>query len=251
MLSEYAVNLKKTIVRSREGHEDSKKSSVLSDYRLFQVLYVKFVLGSLHSPSYNLRRQINRPFQVFYVKFFFSSLRSPSYSFEQQINRPNRPFQVLYVKFYFGSIRSPSYNFRRQIHRPNCTISSLVCPIFSTRYAHPHSLKLQIKQPNCTISSLVCPIFLWLATLALTILNKKYIFQIAPFQALCVTFVSPRPQIKLSNFSHVIATIDKHMLLSDNKHTHAHMPIHPNARNTKQFFRSLRSPSEHLQQQFH
>jgi hypothetical protein len=44
MLSEYAVNLKKTIGRSREGHEDSKKSSVLSGYRLFQVLYVKFVL---------------------------------------------------------------------------------------------------------------------------------------------------------------------------------------------------------------
>jgi hypothetical protein len=44
-MSEYAVNLKKTIGRSREGHEVSKKSSVLSCYRLFHVLYVKLFFG--------------------------------------------------------------------------------------------------------------------------------------------------------------------------------------------------------------
>jgi hypothetical protein len=144
MLSEYAVNLKKTIGRSREGDEDSNKSSVLSGYRLFQVLYVNFVLGSLRSPSYNLRRQINRLFQVFYVQFCFSSLRSPSHSFEQQINPPN--CTISSVICYLGSIRSPSYNFRQQINRPNCTVSSLVCasPILcSTRYA-----PLQFKTTN-------------------------------------------------------------------------------------------------------
>jgi hypothetical protein len=130
---------------------------------------------------------------------------------------------VFYVKFYLGSIRSPSYNFRRQINRPNCTISSLVSNFFSTRYAPPHSLKLQIKQPNCTISNLVCPIFLWLATLDLTILNNKYIYQIASFQALCVTFVYARPQGKLSNSSYVIATIENrcHCLITC---THADTP---------------------------
>jgi hypothetical protein len=49
MFSEYAVNLKKTIGRSREVNEDSKKSPVSSGYRLFQVLYVNIFLGSLRS----------------------------------------------------------------------------------------------------------------------------------------------------------------------------------------------------------
>jgi hypothetical protein len=39
-----AVNLKKSIGISREGHDDSNKSPVLSGYRLFQVLYVKFLV---------------------------------------------------------------------------------------------------------------------------------------------------------------------------------------------------------------
>jgi hypothetical protein len=88
MLSEYA--------------EDSKKSSVLSGYRLFQVLYVQFFFASLRSPSYNLRRQINRPFQELYVQLFLSSLCSPSYRFEQQLNRPNCTISSVLCQILLG-----------------------------------------------------------------------------------------------------------------------------------------------------
>jgi hypothetical protein len=57
MLSEYAVNLKKTIGRSRQGHDASTKSAFLSGYRLFQVLYVKLALGGGGAPATKVRRQ--------------------------------------------------------------------------------------------------------------------------------------------------------------------------------------------------
>jgi hypothetical protein len=111
-----------------------------SGYMLLQVLYVKFVLGSLRSPSYNLRRQINRP------NCTISSVLC----------------QIILQLATLALIQFLATNKSTKLYHLKCCM-----PNFS------HNLRLQINQPNCTISSLVCPIFLRLSTLALTVSKFK------------------------------------------------------------------------------
>jgi hypothetical protein len=89
--------------------------------------------------------------------------------------------------------------------------------IFSwARHRRSHSLKVQINQPNCTISCM--------STLSLDRYARHTTLEMVQYgKCICLFKIV----------------------------THAHMPVHPNARNTKLFVRSLLSPSEHLQQQFH
>jgi hypothetical protein len=144
ILSKYAVNLKKTIGRSREGHEDSEKSLVLSGYMLLQVLYVKFVATLA---LINLRRQINRP------NCTISSVLC----------------QIFLQLATLALIQFLATNKSAKLYVFKCCMSYFS----SAPYARHHNLRLQINQPNCTISSLVCPVFLRLATLALTVSNFK------------------------------------------------------------------------------
>jgi hypothetical protein len=113
--------------------QSKQLTGVLSHPKL---LYVKCCMSNCSWARYarpntilnnNYIEQI-APFQVLYVKFVFGSLSSPSYHFRQQ----NKSTKVHHLKSCVCPIflRLPTLaliQFKRHLNRTNCTISSVVC----------------------------------------------------------------------------------------------------------------------------